>query len=105
MKATPAGRNLARICLLLASLSAASAAVLADGVHADTIAAFDRYVRLSEQRIARQVGDPKVFLYVNTLSGTNRKETLDSLRRGEIYMTPLLTPDARGGELTVPGGM
>lgn len=71
----------------------------------ETLSAFNRYVTLTEGRIDKQVSDPSVFLYINTLPPPERERVFDSLRQGKVYITPLTTSDASGGKITVPGGL
>jgi hypothetical protein len=71
----------------------------------ETVAAFHRYEALTEQRIAKQVGDPAVFLYVNTLLPAERDRVFASLKQGEIYIAPLTTLDADGRTIEVPQGL
>jgi hypothetical protein len=71
----------------------------------ETLAAFNQYVAKAESRMAKQVSDPSVFLYVNTLPAGQRDQAYSSLRAGDIYMTPLATPNASSGDASVPDGM
>lgn len=71
----------------------------------ETLAGFNQYVANAESRMAKQVSDPSVFLYVNTMSAGERDQAYSSLRAGDIYMTPLARQDGSGGDTSVPDGM
>jgi hypothetical protein len=105
MKVINAFRRISQASLLLLILMAAPRLARSGDLKPDTLAGFDRYVTLTEQRVAKQVTDPKVFLYVNTLGAAERGRAFESLRRGEVYMAPLDTRDPTGAEIPVPDGM
>ena len=71
----------------------------------ETAAAYSRYRALTEARIEKQVADPKAFLYLNTLPPAERERAFAALKRGEIYMTSLATPDPSGATLAIPHGL
>jgi hypothetical protein len=81
--------------LALASASSASAADL----QPRTVAAFDRYVRMTE---ARMQGGP--FLLIDALPDARRRTALDELRRGGNLIDRLTTRDG-GREIDTPGGL
>lgn len=97
--------RLAALIFLLAAL--ASRALPAD-LKPQTIAAFDRYVALSEAKIDSSLnpspGDPAPFLWVNALPPSRRSADLASLRSGKIVIEKLTTLDD-GKPIPVPGGM
>ena len=70
-----------------------------------TLAAFSRYVQLTETRIDTQLKRPGQFLYVDGLPEARRAQVLARLHNGEIFIEPLSTPDASGTEIVPPGGM
>ena len=105
MNSVGASRSPARVCLLLLSSITVPAAAIAGELRPETVAAFNRYLTVAEQRIAKQLGDPRVFLYVNTLPAAERRQAFESLRQDEIYLTPLTTRDPSGGEMAIPDGM
>lgn len=87
--------------LILAGVPArASAAELKP----QTVAAFDRYVRLSEGRMERDVADPRRFLWIDTLPEADRQAALAALGRGEVVIEKLRTK-AGGRDLDAPDGM
>jgi hypothetical protein len=91
------------IVLLLAFTQPATA--LAGDLKPETVAAFNRYVTLSETRIEKQVSDPAAFLYINTLPAAERDRAFASLKRGEIYIAPMVTLDPSGRTIDVPQGL
>lgn len=66
---------------------------------------FSRYVAATEARIQREVSRTEGFLYIDTLPAAERSEVQAELRRGEIFMQPLITRDSNGHEIDAPGGM
>jgi hypothetical protein len=69
-----------------------------------TVAAFDRYVRATEERIATEVSDPARFLYVDTLPEPARTTGRDQLRKNLMMIERLRTRDA-GSAIDVPDGI
>jgi len=69
-----------------------------------TVAAFDRYVRVTEDRMARELDDERRFLLVDSFDEPRRRAALDRLRRGELIIERLQTQDA-GKTIDMPGGM
>ncbi len=65
-----------------------------------TVAAFDRYVQATEQRMK---DDPQ-FLRVDMLSASQQRAVLEALRRGELVIDSLTTRQA-GKEIDIPDGM
>jgi hypothetical protein len=104
MKGVRAFRSVRPTSFLLLTLGLPIIAGAGD-LKPDTIAGFNRYVALTEQRIARQLSDPSVFLYINTLPDSERRQALESLRQGNVYMVPLVTRDPSGSSISVPDGM
>jgi len=70
-----------------------------------TLAAFSRYVQLTETRIDAELKRSGQFLYVEGLPEARRAQVLARLHNGEIFIEPLSTPDASGKEIVPPGGM
>jgi len=67
---------------------------------AQTVAAFDRYVQVTEQRMK---GDPQ-FLWVDRLPASQQRAVLEALRRGELVIDGLATRQG-GKEIDIPDGM
>lgn len=105
MKVAKALWRTSQTFLLLLSMIAAPDLARSGDLKPETLAGFDRYVGLTEQRVAKQVTDPKVFLYVNTLDAAGRSRAFESLRQGEVYMAPLDTRDPSGADIVIPDGM
>ena len=70
----------------------------------ETLNAFNQYVSLTEARIQKQISDPKVFLYINSLPEPQRGQALASLKQGDLYMTAMTTLTA-GNTITIPDGL
>jgi hypothetical protein len=88
------------ICLLALSTTATAAA----GLSAATSAAFDRYVRLTEQRIDAEVSRPTDFLWIDTLPKARQTEVLRGLQQGGVIIERLQTRDG-SKEIEVPDGL
>jgi hypothetical protein len=82
----------------------ASAAVFAAELRPDTAAAFDRYARLTEQRIRAEVAQGNRFLWIDTLPENRRAEMAGGLRQGGVVIEKLETRDG-GREIEVPDGL
>jgi hypothetical protein len=84
--------------------SAVAVLLVATAVSADlrpkTVAAFDRYVRISETRMERS----EPFLRLDQLSADRRAAEIERVRRGELFIDRLITEDA-GKEIEVPDGI
>jgi hypothetical protein len=74
-------------------------AVTGAELYPHTIAAFDKYVRVTEAQMA-----PDPFLRVDALAATERAAKLAALRRGELYVERLTTRDG-GKSIDVPDGL
>ena len=94
--------------------SAASAAGIVVGATLTTLAAaelreattvaFDRYVRVTEARMASEVGGAQPFLWIDRLPEPRRAEAYATVRRGEIVVSRLETRDG-AKPIEVPDGM
>ena len=67
-------------------------------------AAFDRYQRLTEQRIESEVTQSSSFLWIDTLSEERRAELLRGIKSGGVSVERLQTQDG-SKEIEVPGGL
>lgn len=67
---------------------------------APTVAAFDRYVRVTE---ARTDGDGQ-FLWIDGLPEAKRRTQLDTVRRGQLVIERLRTREG-GKEIDIPDGL
>jgi hypothetical protein len=93
--------NLLRRTLLVGVLASLAAATgIAAELQPRTVAAFDRYARLTEARMSSD----GAFLWVDGLPESARAASLDALRRGELVIDRLTTRDA-GRRIDVPDGL
>jgi hypothetical protein len=69
-----------------------------------TNAAFDRYVRLTDQRNDRELKSGKQLLWIDSLGEAERAKAYADLKQGLVKMSKLETRDG-GAEIPVPGGM
>jgi hypothetical protein len=70
----------------------------------EAVQGFDRYIRLSEQRMSGEVGPSGVFLWVDRLPESDRREAAIRLKRGEVISEKLQTADPSGNFFT-PGAL
>lgn len=78
--------------------------IVAADLRPATAAAFDRYARVTERRIAREVGTADRFLWVDGLTDGDRQAKFVLMRRGEILVERLTTTD-NGRSIDIPGGL
>lgn len=69
-----------------------------------TSAAFDRYVTLTEQRIASEVGNAQKFLWIDALPRERSAEVARGLRQGGVIIERLRTMDG-SKQIDVPDGL
>jgi hypothetical protein len=72
----------------------------------ETVAAFDQYVKLAEQRMDAELQNGH-FLFLDGMPDERRGAEYDAVKRGEIFVTQLHTPSKEDddGKLKVPGGL
>jgi hypothetical protein len=92
--------GLATAALLAGTPSPPSAATLKP----QTLAAFERYIHLTEARIEREVARPATFLWIDTLPEPDRGRRYAALRRGELVIERLETREA-GRPVEVPDAL
>ena len=90
---------------LLLVLAIPLAAVLPTAAEAadlqpQTVAAFDRYVRLTEERLQKR----EPFLWIDGLSDAPRQQARTQVRKSELVIERLTTKDGRR-DIDVPDGM
>jgi hypothetical protein len=73
-------------------------------LHANTAAAFDRYVRLTEMRLDGTRRGTVPFLWVDGLPDAQRHDADARLQSGEVIVRRLETRDA-GRAIDIPGGL
>jgi hypothetical protein len=88
-----------RVVIIVVVLSLIAASAAAADLQPRTVAAFDRYVRVTEAQVT---ADP--FLRIDGLREPDRKARLADLARGELWIERLVTQDA-GKQIDVPGGL
>ena len=95
------------ILIMLALMMALgpSAKILTVDLKPETIAAFERYVKTAEVRIAKEETHPGAFLYFDSLPTSASGQVKASLRQGQIFISKLTTFDASGHEIEAPGGI
>ncbi len=69
-----------------------------------TVAAFDRYVQLTEKQIDAAPRDGSTFLWLNRLPESRRNAAYAQLRQGQVLIEQVETLD-NGQPITIPGGM
>jgi hypothetical protein len=79
--------------------------VLSAELKPETVAAFDRYVQLTEARIDSELKRPGAFLYVDGLPEARRTAAKTILARGEVYMERLTTRDPAGEAIKAPDAL
>jgi len=94
-------RRLPYVCIASLVMAAGVAAVT---LRAETVAAFDRYVTLTEQRIGREVADNGRFLWIDSLSPSKRTEMEQGLRAGGVVIERLTTRDG-SRSIDAPGAL
>jgi len=94
--------------LLLAAVSSAQTTPAANPAPAklrtDTVAAFDRYIRLTEERNDVELKRGSALLWIDSLPETQRTEAYAALKRGEVQIHQLSTLD-HGKPILCPGGL
>ncbi len=78
--------------------------VAAADLKPETVAAFDRYVRLAEERMTREITGEVPFLAVDGLPEPRRQTTVGELRRGGFFISSMTTRDG-GRTIDVPDGL
>jgi hypothetical protein len=73
-------------------------------LHSETIAVFDRYVRLTEERNEAELNHGAALLWIDSLAAAQRTEAYAALKRGEVQIQQLTTID-NGKPMVCPGGM
>ena len=73
-------------------------------VHSETVAAFDSYVRLTEERNEAELKRGSGLLWIDSLSAAQRTEAYAALKRGEVQIQQLSTLE-NGKPIVFPGGM
>ena len=95
------GKLLAALSVLATVFPAGGAAAT---LKAETKAAFERYVQLTEQRNERELHGAGPFLWIDGLPEARRTEVDERLRSGEVEVARLETRE-NGKVIACPGGL
>ncbi len=87
-----------------ASQSSPANAPVPVGLRSETVAAFDRYVRLTEERNEAELKRGSALLWIDSLANAQRTEAYAALKRGEVQIQQLTTIE-NGKPVVCPGGM
>lgn len=79
--------------------------IMAVDLEPKTLDTFNRYVKLTQERIDKEVVRPGAFLCVDGVAEPERARIHASLQKGEIYMERLETRDASGSTIEAPDGL
>jgi hypothetical protein len=94
--------------LLAGSVSLAQSAPSGDPapakLHAETVAAFDRYMHLTEERNEAERKRGSALLWIDSLAEAQRSDAYADLKRGEVEIHQLTSLD-KGNPIVCPGGM
>jgi len=90
-------------CSVLLALCAPECLRAAD-LQPATVAAFERYIRLTEVRIDQELNGQRPFLWVDSLSADDRRDADARLARGEVVVTRMETRDA-SKSIGIPDGL
>jgi hypothetical protein len=94
--------------LLAGSVSLAQSAPSGDPapakLHAETVAAFDRYMHLTEERNEAERKRGSALLWIDSLAEAQRSDAYADLKRGEVEIHQLTSLD-KGSPIVCPGGM
>jgi hypothetical protein len=98
-------RSIRHSPLTLCALAVVWAAVLqASGLQPEAARAFDRYVKLTEQRLDGEIAHDRGFLWIDTLSGNRRAEMVRGLHDGGLIIERMDTRDG-GKSIDAPDAM
>ncbi len=89
---------------LIISLIVRPCFVAAADLRPEAAQGFDRYIRLTEKRMAGEVKTRGAFLWVDNLLVPSRDETNARLKSGEVVSEKMRTPDPSGNTST-PGAL
>ena len=104
-QANPSGVGKRGLCLILAMLILTPAPAAAKELKPKTIATYDRYVTLTEARIAGELESGKPFLWFDRVPQAARDTMLADLSQGKVLIESLKTLEANGKEFKVSDGM
>lgn len=91
--------------VVAARAAAAPAPALPLELKPRTAEAYDRYVRMTDERNRAELAAGKVFLKFDALPAAQRNLVEEDLRNGVVNVEPLATLDATGKSIAAPDGM
>ena len=89
---------------ILAAATVVSVSGATDALKQDTRYAFDRYVRLTEQRIQTELGGSQPLLWIDRQPADARAALMSRLEKGEVISEKLQTRD-QGKQIDAPGAL
>jgi hypothetical protein len=90
---------------LLVILAVCPSSSFAADLQEDTLQAFERFVQITEARMAREARLPDDFLYIDSLPQKDRQRLWNMLERGEKWIDFLDTRDETGRQIKAPHGL
>lgn len=100
----PARMLPARAALLVFLAAISLPPCLAAELQKDTVRAWDRYLEWTQQRVARELSRPDVFLFLNTLPAAEKTDISKRLGAGEIVAGRMQSSVPKGTAFEVPSG-
>ena len=99
--------RLAQAAMILATVSILSLDSPVQGAELkpETLQAWDRYVRLTEDRIGSELASEKGFFIHEFGRPSEANVTWQSVHSGQVMVSRMETEDPRGRAIKVPGGM
>jgi hypothetical protein len=73
-------------------------------LHAETVSAFERYIRLTDERNEAELKRGSALLWVDNLAEHQRSQAYTALKRGDVQIRQLATLD-NSKTIACPGGM
>src|SRR4029453_7096830 len=73
-------------------------------LHAETSAAFSKYVDVAQKRMQSSLNPKSPFLWLDTLQPAEKEKVLQQLRSG-VVVTDRLQETANGGQFDIPNGL
>ncbi len=86
------------------ALIGSTLAVVAADLQPRTVAAFERYAKETERRIASEVLSPATFLWIDSLPDFERQTAVATMQRGELVIEKLTTTE-NGRPIAIPDGL
>jgi hypothetical protein len=94
---------IASLCMLLC-LAAAGGAAEAAELTKETTRAWDRYFAWADEKVQRELQDPKIFLIQNALPAGDQASVQRQLESGQIAVRQMYNVSPPGANFKIPGG-